>query len=143
MHACSATATHLDALRGRCEQKKQGLFGVVLWGLGLVVRIARPHIASDFGIAGARIAGQTAAGVRIAGISHRSILKNNPDCSHRRPTSQDFRRSIFSCIFLWFQIKRMCFRIASETNFFALLAIWGCAIRIASHIAVASRDLGH
>ena len=36
----------------------------------------------------------------------------------------------------------MCFRIASEKNFFTSLAIWGCAIRIASHIAVASRDLG-
>ena len=36
----------------------------------------------------------------------------------------------------------MGFRIASE-NFFASLAIWGCAIRIASHIDVASRDLGH
>ena len=49
----------------------------------------------------------------------------------------------FSCIFLRFQIKRMGFRIASEKNFFASLAIWGCAVRIASHIAVASRDLGH
>ena len=38
----------------------------------------------------------------------------------------------------------MCFRIASERkNFFTSLAIWGCAIQIASHIAVASRDLGH
>ena len=30
-----------------------------------------------------------------------------------------------------------------RNSFFASLAIWGCAIRIASHIAVASHDLGH
>ena len=42
-------------------------------------------------------------------------LKKHPDFSHRRPTSQDFRRLLF-----WHfpvisdQLKRMCFRIASE-----------------------------
>ena len=44
-------------------------------------------------------------------------LKKHADFSHRRPTSQDFR-SEFSADF-----------------FFESLANWGCAIRIASHIA--------
>ena len=34
------------------------------------------------------------------------------------------------------------FRIASETTILHSV-IWGCAIRIASHIVVASRDSGH
>ena len=67
-------------------------------------------------------------------------LKNMPifriTGQHRRIFAEGF-----SGIFLWFQIKPMGFRIASEKNFFASLAIWGCAIRIALHIAVASRDL--
>ena len=44
------------------------------------------HIANDLA---------SRAVVRIAGISHRSILKNMPDFSHCRPTSQDFRRRFF------------------------------------------------
>ena len=68
-------------------------------------------------------------------------LKKHAYFSHRRPTSQDFRRRFF-----WhfpmlsdqvnvFSQRKKRFRIA--------LAIWECAIRIASHIAVASRNLGH
>ena len=43
-------------------------------------------------------------------------LKKHADFSHRRPTSQDFRRE-FSAISLCFQIKLMGFRIASEKLF--------------------------
>ena len=64
-------------------------------------------------IAGARIADQTAARVRIAGISHRSILKNMPNFriagQHRRISD-----GAFVALFLWFQIKLGGFRIASE-----------------------------
>ena len=55
--------------------------------------------------------------------------------SHRRPSrSESPNRRHF--------VSLMGLRIASE-KLFASLVIWGCVIRIASHIAVASRDLGH
>ena len=56
-------------------------------------------------------------------------LKKHPDVSHRRPTSQDFRRRFF-----WH------FPASLAKKLFASLVIWGCANQIASHIAVASRD---
>ena len=45
---------------------------------------------------------------------------------------------IFSGIFLWFQIKRMCFPIASEKNFFASLAIWTTKLGMQMGIAIAT-----
>ena len=63
----------------------------------LVGRITRPSSLAIVGIVGARIAAQTAAGVRIAGISHRSILKNMPTfCiagQHRRIFAESFSGS--------------------------------------------------
>ena len=53
------------------------------------------HIASDLASRGARIAGQTAAGVRITGISHRSILKNTPIFRIAGQHRRDFRRLFF------------------------------------------------
>ena len=45
----------------------------------------------------------------------------------------------FSCDFR----SSYCVFASLAKNVFASLAIWGCAIRIASHVAVASRNLGH
>ena len=50
----------------------------MIFNPGLVGSHRLTHIASEFGIAGARIAGQAATGVRIASISHRPILANMP-----------------------------------------------------------------
>ena len=66
-------------------------------------------------------------------------LNKHPDFG---PTSQVFRRLLF-----WHfpaisdQANVFSHRWRKKT-FFASLATWGCAIRIASHIANASRDLG-
>ena len=51
--------------------------------------------------------------------------------------SCDFRSS--ECIFA-LPAKKKLFRIASDLGMCDSNPIWGCAIRIASHIAVASRD---
>ena len=105
----------------------------------LVVRIARPELLAIWHC------GRSHRRPNRSGTPNRRHfasldLKNTPIFriagQHRRIFA-----GFFACIFLWFHIQRMCFRI--KKNFFASLAIWGCAIRIASHIAVASRDLGH
>ena len=87
----------------------------------------------------ARIAGQTAARVRIAGISHRSIFKKHADFSHRWPTSQDFRRRFFlafSCDFrssewVFASLAKELFRIASDSGVCDLnrIAHRGCIAR--------------
>ena len=60
----------------------------------------------------------------MAGISHRSIVENMPIFriagQHRRIFAEGF-----SGIFLWFQIKRMCFRIASEKKLFHIASDLG------------------
>ena len=125
----------LHVLRYTCRSKFSQSPGV------LVVRIARPESLAIWH------RGRSHRRPNRSGSPNRRHfaslgLKKHPDFSHRRPTSQDFRWLFFSRNFLWFQIKRMCFRIASEKKLFASLVIWGCAIRIASHIAVASRGFG-
>ena len=71
-------------------------------------------------------------------------LKKHPDFSHRSPTSQDFRRRFFLHFrVISFRSSECVFASLAKKTFFASLVIRGCAIRIASHIAVASRDLGH
>ena len=81
----------------------------------------------------------------FSSILHRSIIKKNMPIfriagQHRKnvrgsffcgsfPMSSDRRQGVFASL--------------AKSNFFTSLAIWGCAIRIASHIAVASRDSGH
>ena len=116
--------------------------------LYLVVRIARP----------------TSLAIWHRGCSHRMFsqrrpnrngspnrrhfasldLKEHPDFLHRKPTSQDIR-SFFPGISCAFRSSECVFASLAKNLFRigASLAIWGCAIRIASHIAVASRDLGH
>ena len=79
------------------------------------------HIASDFGIAGARITGQTTAGVRIAGISHRSILKT-PRFFASQANIAGFSQGLFlavSCDFrssewVFASLANKLFRIASD-----------------------------
>ena len=68
--------------------------------------------------------------------------EKHADFSHRRPTSQDFRRRFFWRFRVISDQARCVFASLAKKKFTSL-AIWGCAIRIASHIAVASRDLGH
>ena len=109
----------------------------------LVARIARPHIASD--LASRALASQAKPQRESESQArlHRSIFKKHAVFriagQHRRIFA-----GFFFCHFpVISEIKLMGFRIASEQNFFASLVIWGCAVRIASHIAVASRDLGH
>ena len=90
--------------------------------LTLVVRIARPESLAIWH------RGRSHRRPNRSGSPHRRHfasldLKKHPDSSHRRPTSQDFRRC-FSCIFLRFQIKRMCFRIATK-HFFRIASDLG------------------
>ena len=105
-----------------------------------------------------RIARPESLAIWHRGLSHRRLnrsespnrrhfasldLEKHPDFSHRRPTSQDFRRIFLLAFSCDFRSSECVFGSLAKKNFFASLAIWGCAIRIASHIAVASRDLGH
>ena len=69
-------------------------------------------------------------------------LKKHADFWHRRPTSHDFLRRFFLAFPCDFRSSEWVFASLGK-KIFASQAIWGCAIRIASHIAVASRDSGH
>ena len=113
-----------------------------IWGIAAIVSQSSWFASLDphrwqFGIASARIASQNAARVRIAGISHFSILRCT---SILRIASQ--HPKIFTEVFCDSRSSQGDFASLAQ-NFFASLAIWVFPIRIASHIAVASRDLGH
>ena len=123
-------------LMDQLQISKENKYLVLTLGYSLVVRIARP----------------TSLAIWHRARSHRRPNRSrSPNRRHFENTpifriAGQHRRIFaegFSGVFVWFQIKLMWFHIASEKNIFTLLAIWGCAIRIESHITGASRDLGH
>ena len=80
-------------MKKRCPRK--GNRGPI-WGTLVALASLDPH-RYRFGIAGTRIAGQTATRVRTASISHRSILKDMPTSwpSKRKCKSQRFSYAVF------------------------------------------------
>ena len=77
-----------------------------------------------FAIAGARIAGQTAAGVRMAGISHRSIFKNMPIFRIAGQHRRIFAEGFLAIPVISAQANGLS-RVAIVKRNSASLAIWG------------------
>ena len=92
------------------------------------------HIAGD--LASRALASQ--AKPQRESAFHIARSKKHPDFSHRRPTSQDFHVFFSGISCDHFRSSEYVFASLAEKKI-AWLANWGGAIRIASHIEVASR----
>ena len=89
-------------------------------------------------MARSRIAGQTTESLWSTSISHRSI-SNSMSLLASQANIAGLSREPPGAEWLLFLCNIRGSHIASEKEF-SHRAIWGCALRIASHIAVASRD---
>ena len=140
---CSNYTTHLLIQANSCtggsnwhRQVLRGMLCMCAWWLASL----DPTTACD--LVTCRVAPQAEREreTRLQAFCIAQCLKNTivPHC---RPTSQDRRRSyrakriLFWCVFK--VIEMLSHR---ERKIFSHSMIWGCAIQIASHIAVASRD---
>ena len=141
---------YMQALRSSLSGNQLSIafaaLGSVLYCTDLIVSHHSTHIASKLNLASRALA------LRFGRRPNRNESPNGRHCTSldintRRYFASYFNITGFSQGLLWhFSVttdEAKGFRIASEKNIFASLAIWGCAIRFASHIAVASRNWGH